>query len=58
MNNRNHNISIEKRGCKPPNLIVRFLYSPFDNQNGGADEKIDEPQIISKDWFVLRVIYK
>ena len=24
-----HNISIEKRGCKPPNLIVRFLYSPF-----------------------------
>lgn len=25
---------------------------------GGADEKIDEPQIISKDWFVLRVIYK
>ena len=25
---------------------------------GGADEKIDEPQIISKDCFVIRATYE
>ena len=30
-------------------VVIEFI--------GGADEKIDEPVIISKDWFVLRLMY-
>ena len=42
-----------------PDCFVRhFLYSTYDFEIGGADEKIDEPVIISKDCFVVRVIYE